>query len=117
VNAALRSFLNRYRDAGPPYATSRDLYNELRAVTPDSVQSLLVDLFETITLTVSRKPESVGVDPYNNLIQRVNDGKVVELDELRTTPWTAELLMSQSTGWSLLRSTMVGSHADRAPSR
>jgi hypothetical protein len=163
VNAALRSFLNRYRDAGPPYATSRDLYNELRAVTPDSLQSLLVDLFETITLwdvrvkaaraeqigdsayrvtmdvvgkkvradrtgvetevpmsdlveiavfagnerpyfekhrirsgeqrltlTLSRKPESVGVDPYNNLIQRVKDGKVVGLDELSTSPWTAE---------------------------
>jgi len=163
VNAALRAFLDKYRDAGPPYATSRDLYRELQAVTPDSVQSLLVDLFETITLwdvrvkaaraeqirpdsyrvtmdvvgkkvradsmgvetevpmndlveiavfagderpyfqrhrirsgeqrinlIVSRRPESVGVDPYHSLIQRVNDGKVVSLDELRTTPWTAE---------------------------
>jgi ABC-2 type transport system permease protein len=163
VNTALRAFLDKYRDAGPPYATSRDLYRELQTVTPDSVKPLLVDLFETITLwdvrvkaaraeqvgrdsyrltidvvgkkvrsdsmgvetevpmsdmveiavfsgnerpyfarhrirsgeqritlTVSRKPESVGVDPYNNLIQRVKDGKVVSLEELGTTPWTAE---------------------------
>ena len=163
VNAALRAFLNKYRDAGPPYATSRDLYKELQAVTPDSMQSLLVDLFETITLwdmrvkaaraeqigdsayrvpmdvvgkkvradsmgvetevpmsdmveiavfagngrpyferhrirsgeqritlTVSRKPESVGVDPYHNLIQRVKEGKVGGLDEQGTSPWTAE---------------------------
>jgi ABC-2 type transport system permease protein len=163
VNTALRAFLNRYRDAGPPYPTSVDLYRELQAVTPDSVKTLLVDLFEQITLwdvrvkaaraeqigdsayrvtmdvigrkvrsdsmgvetevpmsdlveiavfagnarpyfaphrirsgeqritlTVSRKPESVGVDPYNNLIQRVKDGKVVGLDELGTSPWTAE---------------------------
>lgn len=39
---------------------------------------------------MSRKPESVGVDPYDNLIQRVKDGKVVGLDELSTSPWTAE---------------------------
>jgi hypothetical protein len=163
VNAALRSFLDKHRNAGPPYATSIDLYRELRAVTPDSMKYLLVDLFETITLwdvrvraaraeqigdsayrvtldvvgkkvradsmgvetevtmsdlveiavfagngrpyferhrigsgeqritvTVSRKPESVGVDPYHNLIQRVKDGKVVTLDELGTSPWTAE---------------------------
>lgn len=45
---------------------------------------------QRISLTVSRKPESVGIDPYNNLIERVKDGKVVGLEELRTSPWTAE---------------------------
>jgi hypothetical protein len=45
---------------------------------------------QRITLTVSQKPDAVGVDPYNNLIQRVKDGKVVSLEELGTTPWTAE---------------------------
>ena len=38
VNAALRSYLKKWRDAGPPYATSLDLYRELLAVTPDSVK-------------------------------------------------------------------------------
>ncbi|HJU73856.1 MAG TPA: hypothetical protein VJ717_08925, partial [Gemmatimonadaceae bacterium] len=45
---------------------------------------------QRITLTVSRKPESVGIDPYHNLIQRVKDAKVVALDELGTSPWSAE---------------------------
>lgn len=50
VNAALRRYFEKYADAGPPYPTSLDLYAELRAVTPDSLQSLLTDWFETITL-------------------------------------------------------------------
>ena len=45
---------------------------------------------QRITLTVSRKPDGVGVDPYHNLIQRVKDGKVVALEEQGTSPWTAE---------------------------
>ncbi len=50
VNTALRRFLEKHRDGGPPYPTSRDLLAELRAVTPGPLQYLLTDLFETITL-------------------------------------------------------------------
>jgi len=50
VNGALRRFVARYRGAGPPYPTSRDLYTELRVATPDSLRPLLADLFETVTL-------------------------------------------------------------------
>jgi hypothetical protein len=50
VNGALRRFLEKYRGSGPPYATSLDLYAELRAVTPPSLYPLLTDLFETMTL-------------------------------------------------------------------
>ncbi|HEX6084180.1 MAG TPA: M1 family aminopeptidase [Thermoanaerobaculia bacterium] len=50
VNGALRRFLEKYRGSGPPYATSLDLYAELRAVTPPALHYLLTDLFETITL-------------------------------------------------------------------
>jgi ABC-2 type transport system permease protein len=50
VNAALRRFLEKHRDSGPPYPTSRDLLAELRGITPDSLKYLLTDLFETITL-------------------------------------------------------------------
>lgn len=65
VNTALRRFLEKYRGSGPPYATSLDLYAELRAVTPPSLHPLLTDLFETITLwemktqraTVRRTPD------------------------------------------------------------
>jgi hypothetical protein len=50
VNTALRRLLEKYRDSGPPYATALDLVRELRAVTPESLQYLVTDLFETITL-------------------------------------------------------------------
>ncbi|PRY10116.1 peptidase M1-like protein [Pontibacter ummariensis] len=50
VNRALRHFLEKHRYGGAPYPTSRDLLQELQAVTPDSLQYLLTDLFEEITL-------------------------------------------------------------------
>jgi ABC-2 type transport system permease protein len=50
MNTALRRFLQKFGRSGPPYATSLDLYAELRAVTPPAYQPLLTDLFETITL-------------------------------------------------------------------
>jgi len=50
VNTALRRLLEKHRDSGPPYAIARDLVSELRAVTPDALQYLLTDLFETVTL-------------------------------------------------------------------
>lgn len=50
MNDALSSFVRRWRFHGPPYATSHDLIAELRRVTPPEQQSLIEDLFETITL-------------------------------------------------------------------
>jgi cation transport regulator ChaB/ABC-type transport system involved in multi-copper enzyme maturation permease subunit len=50
VNTALRRLLEKHRDSGPPYATAPDLVRELRAVTPESQQYLITDLFETVTL-------------------------------------------------------------------
>ncbi len=44
VNGALRRLLERHGGGKPPLATSLDLYRELRAVTPASLHSLLVDL-------------------------------------------------------------------------
>ena len=59
VNSALRRYLEKYRDGKPPFPTSLDLYAELRAVTPDSLQYLLTDLFETITLWDVRTERAV----------------------------------------------------------
>jgi ABC-2 type transport system permease protein len=68
VNAALRSYLTRWRNAGPPYPTSLDLYRELQAVTPDSVKPLLVDLFETVTAwgvrVAAARADQVGPNEY-----------------------------------------------------
>jgi hypothetical protein len=50
MNLALRRFLAKFGRTGPPYATSLDLYAELRAVTPPAHYELLKDWFETITL-------------------------------------------------------------------
>ncbi|MBC5773106.1 ABC transporter permease [Pontibacter sp. KCTC 32443] len=49
VNLALHRLLEKHKSGTPPLPTSLDLYQELRAVTPDSAQSLLHDLFEKNT--------------------------------------------------------------------
>jgi hypothetical protein len=50
VNTALRRFYAAHADDSPPRATSLDLLDELRAVTPDSLRFLITDWFETVTL-------------------------------------------------------------------
>jgi len=50
VNGALRRFREQYAGPHAPPPTSRALYAELQAVTPDSLRPLLSDLFEHITL-------------------------------------------------------------------
>jgi ABC-2 type transport system permease protein len=67
VNRALRRFLEKYRGSGAPYATSLDLYAELRAVTPPALHDLLTDLFETITLW--------DVKTQSAAARRLKDGK------------------------------------------
>jgi ABC-2 type transport system permease protein len=49
MNRALRAFLGKWALKGPPYATARDLYAELDAVTPDSLKYVLTDLFTEMT--------------------------------------------------------------------
>ena len=68
VNGALRRFRDKYAGPAAPPPTSRGLYAELRAVTPDSLKPLLSDLFEHITIwdvrTDSAKAERVDGGPY-----------------------------------------------------
>src|SRR5688500_18613613 len=49
INAALRRLLERHGSETPPLATSFDLYRELKAVIPQSLHYLLVDLFTANT--------------------------------------------------------------------
>lgn len=49
VNGALASMYTKHSSGTPPFPTSLDLYKELQAATPDSLQSLLFDLFEQNT--------------------------------------------------------------------
>lgn len=50
VNRALRSLIHDYAFKGPPYPTSRDLTQRLRAEAGPEHQQLITDLFENITL-------------------------------------------------------------------
>ncbi|MDQ2770352.1 MAG: hypothetical protein M3Y54_07615, partial [Bacteroidota bacterium] len=50
LNGALKAFLADHHETHPPYATSADLLGYLRRATPDSLQYVLHDMFETITL-------------------------------------------------------------------
>ncbi|MBF9220500.1 ABC transporter permease/M1 family aminopeptidase [Hymenobacter ruricola] len=50
LNGALRAFLDKNRYQTRPYPNSADLMAYLHRATPDSLQYLLHDMFETITL-------------------------------------------------------------------
>ncbi len=67
VNVALRRLMQQYGGARPPLPTTRDLYRELEAVTPDSLRYLLHDLlaantvWELATERVTAAPASGGM--------------------------------------------------------
>jgi ABC-type transport system involved in multi-copper enzyme maturation permease subunit len=50
LHGAIRAYLDEGRFRGPPYATTLDLMRHLRAATPDSLQGVLDDYFDTITI-------------------------------------------------------------------
>ena len=50
LNGALAHFEKKYKHAPPPYATSLDFVHCIKEATPDSLQYLVHDMFETITL-------------------------------------------------------------------
>jgi len=58
VNAALRSFLEEYRYAPPPYPNSYDFLKHLEPRVPDSLQYLIEDWFKNITLYDLRLEEA-----------------------------------------------------------
>jgi aminopeptidase N len=67
INTALRRYVEKFHHDGPPYATAVDMLDELRAVTPDSMKSLITDLFETITLWEVKADSAT--------VERMADGK------------------------------------------
>jgi ABC-2 type transport system permease protein len=58
VNQALKNLVDTYGYKNPPFPTSIDAVNELRKVTPDSLQYLIHDMFENITLFSNRMLEA-----------------------------------------------------------
>ena len=70
LNAALRRLVARHGSGGPPFATSRDLYRELKRATPPEYHYLLKDLLETITLWDLRTT-AIAAEPAGNGAWRV----------------------------------------------
>lgn len=60
VNAALRAMVDSFAYRLPPYPTSYELVEQFRAQTPDSLQYLITDLFETITLFGNRTTDATA---------------------------------------------------------
>jgi aminopeptidase N len=54
VNKALAAYIRAVKFQQPPYTTSPELLRHLRQVTPDSLQYLITDMFERITLYENR---------------------------------------------------------------
>ena len=50
----MKNLITKFGYKNPPFPTSIDAVNEFRAVTPDSLQYLIPDLFENITLFSNR---------------------------------------------------------------
>jgi len=50
LNSALHTFVEKNKFQGPPYPTAIELVDLIREVTPDSLQYVIKDMFETITL-------------------------------------------------------------------
>jgi hypothetical protein len=69
VNAALRRLREAHPSAAPPLPTTLDLYRELQAVTPDSLQYLLHDLFEANTLWELETLPAAAVETGNGTWQ------------------------------------------------
>jgi aminopeptidase N len=84
VNAALRDLLAEQRFRGPPYATTPDLLRHLRAVTPDSMQHVVTDLFETVTLFDNRAVEATYTHPARDRweVQVTVDAQKLRADSL-----------------------------------
>lgn len=49
LDAALKAYFDKVKNQGPPYTTSLALVDHLKKATPDSLQYLVTDLFETAT--------------------------------------------------------------------
>jgi ABC-2 type transport system permease protein len=86
MNRALRGMVDEYGGRNqPPFPTSRDLVAHLRAATPDSLQYVITDLFEEITL-------------YDNRIEQATSERLPDGRYLVTLKVHARKLRADSIG-------------------
>ena len=66
LNIALKNVIEKFAYKNPPYATSIDVVNEFKKVTPPELQYLITDMFENITVFSNRmidaKYKKVGAE-------------------------------------------------------
>jgi hypothetical protein len=66
VNSALKSFLEEYRYAEPPYPNTHDFMRHLRPRVPDSLKYVLTDWIEEITLYDFRLTNAKLIESESN---------------------------------------------------
>jgi len=65
LNSALKKYVEKVKFQEAPYTTSIDMVNHIREVTPDSLQYVIKDMFETITLYRNRIVEVKSTELEN----------------------------------------------------
>jgi len=50
LNTAIKAYLDKTKFSGPPYTNSTEFVDYIKRATPDSLQYLVTDMFEKITL-------------------------------------------------------------------
>ncbi|REG86017.1 ABC transporter permease/M1 family aminopeptidase [Winogradskyella sediminis] len=71
LNGALKTYVEKVKFQEPPYTTSIDMVNHIKAVTPDSLQYVIKDMFETITV-YDNKIKAVQSTPLDDGTYKVD---------------------------------------------
>ena len=69
LNSALHKIVEKNKFQGPPYTTSIEMVDYIREVTPDSLQYIIKDMFETITLYENKMVEVTSKELENGKYQ------------------------------------------------
>ncbi len=69
LNDALSDYIDEFAFQEPPYTISLDLLEYLKEATPDSLQYLIMDMFETITLYENRVEEASYTEIDSNTFE------------------------------------------------
>jgi hypothetical protein len=84
LNHALSRFIHKYHHQDAPYPTSLDLLAYLRKAMPDSIQYLIKDWFETITLYDNRVDSAYYTKPPDGrfLVNMLTTSRKYQADSL-----------------------------------
>ena len=88
VNTALSEIVKEYGHRDDVFPTSLDVVNAFKAVTPDSLEYLITDLFETITLWENEAKSASYVE--------LDDGKYKVTLEISTRKFRADSIGNQT---------------------